>query len=85
MDNRSQGDEKRRRRFRLSRKVQQPMPQTREEQEMKALAAAADDADRGTPEQDLALRQGCTSIIKLVGFFFVVMAVSIIATCAIRK
>lgn len=84
MDNRSQGDEKRRR-FRLSRKVQEPMPKTREEQEMEALAAQEDDADRGTPEQDLALRQGCTSIIKLVGFFFLVMAVSIIATCAIRK
>lgn len=76
------------RRFRLSRKVksqeppkaQPPAFESREEKEMRELATLGDDADRGTPEMDAEVRKGCMSFVRLVGFFFVVMFASIIAT-----
>lgn len=75
------------RRFRVARKVKpQPPPVlSREEQEMRDLAAMGDDADRGTPEQDASLRAGCSSMIRVVGLFFLVMIGSIIATMFLRK
>lgn len=81
------------RRFRLGRKVKdQAAPKTaapplesREEKEMHDLAAMGDDADRGTPEMDASLRAGCTSFIRLIGLFFVIMFASIIATWCFKR
>lgn len=78
------------RRFRLTRKVKPrevphpPAAITREEKEMRELADLGDDADRGTPEQDAAVRAGCMSFVRVVGLFFVVMFASIIATWCIK-
>ncbi len=76
-------EEDKSRRFRLTRKVKSEPTTTREEREMKALEE--DDADPGTPEQDRALRQGCTGCLKVTGLFFLIMAASIFATCAINR
>lgn len=81
------------RRFRLARKVKPREPQppkapaieSREEREMRDLANMGDDADRGTPEQDAALRRGCTSFVRVVILFFVVMFGSILATMCIKR
>jgi len=74
------------RRFRVTRRVRpRPAPvESREERELRELAEMGDDADRGTPEQDAALRSGCSSMIWVVGFFFVVMIGSILLTMASR-
>jgi hypothetical protein len=71
-------------RFRLSRKVTAEPVRTREEVEMKALEEL-DDADRGTPEQDASLRQGCTGCLRVTGLFFIIMLTSIVATWFIRR
>lgn len=72
------------RRFRVTRRVKPssalPVIETREEREMRELAEMGDDADRGTPEQDAALRSGCMSFVRVVLLFFVLMIGSIIAT-----
>lgn len=77
------------RRFRLGRKVksqpQAPVIESREETEMRNLAEMGDDADRGTPEQDAAVRAGCMSFVRVVGLFFVVMFASIVATWCIKR
>ncbi|MFZ5823592.1 MAG: hypothetical protein ACOY94_04560 [Bacillota bacterium] len=79
------------RRFRLTRKVKprdvpkDPAPVTREEKELRQLAEMGDDADRGTPEEDASLRAGCTSMVRVVMLFFVVMFGSIVATWCIKR
>lgn len=55
-----------------------------EERDVRGPAEAADDADPGTPEQDRALQSGCMSMVRVVGLFFVVMILSIIATWFFR-
>jgi hypothetical protein len=92
-ERKASGSEEKGRRFRLVRKVKSqgpPKPQspgfeTREEKELRDLAAMGDDADRGTPEQDASLREGCMSMVRVVGLFFVVMFASIIATWCIKR
>lgn len=69
------------RRFRLVRKVKSQGHPT----ELRELADMGDDADRGTPEQDASLREGCMSMVRVVGLFFVVMFASIIATWCIKR
>jgi len=76
-------EEDKSRRFRLTRKVKDNPTTTREEREMKTLKE--DDADPGTPEQDRALRQGCTGCLKVTALFFLIMFASILATCAINR
>lgn len=79
------------RRFRLTRKVKPQEPpkaqdmESREHKEMRALAEMGDDADRGTPEQDAALRAGCSSMVRVVMLFFLVMFASIVATFFIKR
>lgn len=80
-------------RFRVTRKVksqetEQPKPsviETREEKEMRALAEMGDEADRGTPEQDAALRSGCVSMIRVITLFFIIMFGSIVVTWFLKK
>jgi|GEM_PF-3128735 len=82
------GADQKGRRFRLARKVKPQAPpappatdpETREQKEMRDLAAMGDEADRGTPEQDASLRAGCTSFLRVVGLFFLLMFGSIIVT-----
>jgi hypothetical protein len=76
-------EEDKSRRFRLTRKIKGAPTTTREEREIKALEE--DDADPGTPEQDRALRHGCTGCLKVTGLFFLIMFASIFATCAINR
>lgn len=81
------------RRFRLARKVKSqevapptpPAIESREEKEMRALAEMGDDADRGTPEQDAALRSGCVSMIRVITLFFIIMFGSIIVTWVLKR
>lgn len=79
------------RRFRLARKVKPqevtkgPTVESRAEKEMRQLAEMGEDADRGTPEEDASLRAGCTSMVRVVMLFFVVMFASIIATWCIKR
>lgn len=70
-----------RRRFRLVRKVASPPPETREEQELKALAE--DDALRGSPEQLAELNRGCSGCWKVTLLILVIMMASVIGTCAL--
>ncbi len=73
------------RRFRFARRVKESLPETREAREMRQLEHPQDDADRGTPEQDRSLRQGCGGCLNVTLLLFVIMVASIIGTCAIRK
>lgn len=84
-------NERKGKRFRLARKVKPqeaprgPAVESREEKEMRQLAEMGEDADRGTPAQDASLRAGCTSMVRVVMLFFVVMFGSIIATWCIKR
>lgn len=68
------------RRYRLVRRVE-----TREEREMRELAALGDEADRGTPEQDAALGRGCLSFVRVMVLFFAVMFGSILVTWVLNN
>jgi len=72
------------RRFRVTRRVKsRGTPghiETREERELRELAEMGEDADRGTPEQDAALRAGCMSMVRVVALFFIVVVLSIVIT-----
>lgn len=76
------------RRFRVTRRVKsRGRPgriETREERELRELAEMGEDADRGTPEHDAALRAGCMSMVRVAALFFLIMIVSIIITWATR-
>ena len=76
--------QERARRFRVVRRVPRKRIETWSERELRELEEMGDDADRGTPEQDAALRSGCMSMVWVVGFFFVVMIFSILATMMMR-
>jgi len=75
--------EQRGRRFRIGRKVKPQVPETYATQAMRE--AETEDADRGTPEMDRSLRQGCTGCLRVTILFFIIMIASIVATCAIRR
>nr|PZN68586.1 MAG: hypothetical protein DIU55_13990 [Bacillota bacterium] len=70
------------RRYRVRRVRRRLAP--RDERDVRELTDLEDDADRGTPEQDAALQSGCMSMVRVVGLFFVVMILSIIATWFFR-
>jgi len=63
------------RRYRLVRRVE-----TREEREMRELAAMGEEADRGSPERDAGLGQGCLSFVRVMVLFFALMFGSILVT-----
>lgn len=70
------------RRFRVARKVKEQPVEPREQRELRE--AEEDDALRGTPEQDRAVRQGCNGCLKVTALFFLIMIASIFTTCYIR-
>lgn len=70
------------RRFRVRRVRRRIEPG--QERDVRVLAEAEDDADPGTPEQDAALQSGCMSMVRVAGFFFLVMILSIVATWFFR-
>ena len=63
------------RRYRLVRRVE-----TREEREMRELAAMGNEADRGGPDRDAGLGQGCLSFVRVMVLFFALMFGSILVT-----
>ncbi|WP_374712749.1 hypothetical protein [Symbiobacterium terraclitae] len=76
------------RRFRVTRRLKtRGTPgriETWGERELRELAEMGDDADRGTPEQDAALRAGCMSMVRVVALFFIVVLLSIVITWMTR-
>jgi hypothetical protein len=63
------------RRFRITRRVPSPPPPPPVELEVE------DDADRGTPEMDRALRHGCSGCLKVSFLFLIIITASILTTC----
>lgn len=68
------------RRYRLVRRVE-----TREEREMRELAAMGDAADRRRPEHDGGLAQGCMSFVRVMALFFALMFGSLLITWVMNK
>ncbi len=74
------------RRFRIARRVktkQEKLEKTWSERELEALEE--DDADRGTPEMNAYVNQGCAGCYKVTLLMLVIMIASIIGTCIIRR
>lgn len=49
------------------------------------LPEELDDADRGTPEMDQSLRQGCSGCFNVTLLVFVIMVASVLGTCALQR
>lgn len=71
------------RRFRISRKVKEQVPETYAQQALRE--ATTDDADKGTPEMDRAVSKGCMGCLRVTLLIFMIMLASIIATWFIRR
>jgi hypothetical protein len=85
-------NDKKPRRFRLIRKVEpvQPKPagenpDTEVKSRLERELEEPDDADKGTPEMDRAVREGCNGCVKVMLLFLLIMVASIVTTCAINR
>ncbi|HEY3366622.1 MAG TPA: hypothetical protein VGK74_16325 [Symbiobacteriaceae bacterium] len=85
MDDENRGPESdpKARRFRVGRRVKNPPAEPYADQMLREVAQ--DDADRGTPEMNRGVTQGCSGCAKVALLFFAILAASLVANCAIRR
>ena len=72
------------RKFTISRRVKEKVPETYAQQAVREVEQQ-DNADRGTPEMERGVQQGCSGCFKVTMLFFLIMIASILATCALRR
>lgn len=74
------------RKFSLARRVKEKPPEPPQPYSQQVLKEVEqDEADKGTPEMQRAVNQGCSGCWKVMLLFFLIMFTSILGTCVIRR
>jgi hypothetical protein len=71
------------RRFRVVRRVPTNSPTPYADEVRKQVEQ--EDADRGTPEMNRSVNEGCMGCLRVTLLFLLIMIASIVATCAITR